>query len=258
MNPGIIPVGESFWNIRDSFKIAGAVDIGTQASLVQLGSGNFVFLDSCSLSTESKIKIDKLTDGGKKVEAIINLHPFHTLKVSEMHSYYPGALLYGTSRHREVLPELPWEELCSEDKALHALYADDLAFSVPEGVHFYTDNQQIHFSSVLSYHAVSKTIHVDDTLMFTPYPRVLSALGFKDRLSLHPTLPFALEKNKKSADQFRRWGQSLVSEWEDATNLCAAHTAPLLNEKDLADRILKALKNVEWVLKFHQLRYGLS
>lgn len=257
MSLGIIPIGDNFWNIRDSFKIVGTVDIGTQASLVRLGNGNFVFLDSCSLSPESKAKIDKLTDGGKKIEAIINLHPFHTLKVAEMHSYYPDALLYGTSRHFKVLPELPWEELCSEDEALHALYADDLLFSVPEGVHLYTDNEQIHFSSVLSYHPSSKTIHVDDTLMFTTYPVMLSMLGLRDRLSLHPTLPLALEKQRNSAGQFRRWLLTLVDEWGDATNLCAAHTAPLLNEKKLGERILKALKNVEWLLKLHQLRYGL-
>ena len=45
----ILQVADDFWNIRGSFRIAGLIDVGTQASLVRLANGNFVFLGAYSL-----------------------------------------------------------------------------------------------------------------------------------------------------------------------------------------------------------------
>jgi hypothetical protein len=42
----IITVAEGFWNFRGSFRIAGILDVGTQAALVRLASGRYVLLDS--------------------------------------------------------------------------------------------------------------------------------------------------------------------------------------------------------------------
>ena len=52
MKDRIVHVSPDFWNIRGSFKIAGVVDIGTQASLVRLTGGGFAFLDAYSLGSE--------------------------------------------------------------------------------------------------------------------------------------------------------------------------------------------------------------
>ena len=42
-----------------------------------------------------------------------------------MHELYPQARLYGTERHTERFPKLPWEVVRSEDPELHEWYADD-------------------------------------------------------------------------------------------------------------------------------------
>ena len=113
MSGQFIRVSEGFWNIRGSFKIAGVIDVGTQASLVRLTSGKFVL-----------------------IEAILNLHPFHTVHVRKLHGLYPHAALYGTARHVSRFPDLPWAKVCTEGSELHQRYAEDFDFSVPRGVEF--------------------------------------------------------------------------------------------------------------------------
>lgn len=256
----IIQVADDFWNIRGSFKIGGVVDIGTHASLVRIEEGRFVFLDSLTLTEEVAAEVAALTDGGEAVEAILNLHPFHTVHVQAMHEAFPQAALYGTQRHLSRFKDLPWETLKTEDAALHERYADSFDFSIPAGVDFISSNPNLHFSSVLVMHKASATIHVDDTLMFSRLPGFVNSLGIKNPLLFHPTLSRTLEKRAGAASDFRQWGEGLIDAWGDAKNLCAAHTAPLLaaevGNQSIADRIRNALKKVEKTLQRHERKYG--
>lgn len=259
MESKIIELDDDFWNIRGSFKIGGIVDIGTQASLVRRANGKFVFLDSCALSPASLQKINALTDGGKDIEAILNVHPFHTVHVTSMHERYPHASLYGTARHREKFPELPWQSACTEDAELQSLFAEDFDFSVPSGVDFISANDNIHFSSVLVFHRASKTIHVDDTLMLMRLP-VISWLGKGRLLSFHPTLAKALQRRAGAAQDFRQWAEQLAESWQAAENLCAAHMTIMKGRsnsgKSISLRVLGALDRVEKVLAAHERKYG--
>jgi len=88
---GVVQISDDFWNIRGSYKVRGLVEIGTHVSLVRLGSGRFVFLDSYSLEGPAREFVDALTDGGEDLEAVINLHPFHTMHVRRMHALYRAA-----------------------------------------------------------------------------------------------------------------------------------------------------------------------
>jgi len=85
---------------------------------VKLGSGNFVFLDAYAFDACQQEAINSII-GDASVEAILNLHPFHTVNVERMHELYPCAKLYGTARHRHRFPNLPWESECTEHDALH-------------------------------------------------------------------------------------------------------------------------------------------
>ena len=254
----MIEIDDGFWNIRGSFKVGGVVEIGTQASLVRLSDGDFVLLDTCLLSPEVGTEIDQLTDGGKRIKAILNLHPFHTVYVKKMHERFPDAALYGTSRHLSKLPELPWQPLCTEDPELHQLFDEDFKFSVPKGVDFVSANENIHFSSVMAFHPTSKTIHVDDTLVFSELPDVMGLVGYRNVLSFHPTLLMALQKREAAAEEFEVWARELADKWREAENIVAAHTAPLIGKNSVGasiqDRIIKALHNVKWVLAGHKLR----
>jgi len=255
----IVQVAENFWNIRGSFRIGGVVDIGTHASLVRLASGDFLFLDSYAMSETLIEEINVILDGGE-IEAILNLHPFHTVHVQRMHELYPEARLHGTQRHLDRFPDLPWEEVRCEDQELHEWYSEDLDFTIPRGVDFISANENVHFASVLAYHRASDTIHVDDTLMYIRLPRLLGLVGLRDRMSFHPTLTMALEKREGAAAEFREWATEFTEAWGDAENLCAAHSGYLLAETNrgasIRERIRKARGRCELLLRTHELRYG--
>jgi hypothetical protein len=253
LRTSMLRVADDFLNIRGSFKVGGLIDIGTQCSLVRRASGRFVFLDSYTLRGAVERDVDALTNGGKDVEAILNLHPFHTVHVRAMHHRYPKAKLYGTARHLSRFPDLPWEKTRTEQTRLHTLFEEDFEFSVPRGVDFISANENVHFSSVLVFHRASRTIHVDDTLMYVRLPLPIRALGFRDILAFHPTLRQALERRKGAGQDFRDWAEDLAEGWWDAENLCAAHTTALTAARNqgasLHDRILAALDKVSAILR---------
>ncbi|MFZ1864018.1 MAG: hypothetical protein WAU39_07345 [Polyangiales bacterium] len=260
MRSTIRQIAPDFWNIRGSFKIAGLIDVGTQVSLVRRGNGRFVLLDAYSLPDEVDREVRSLTNGGKDIEAIVNVHPFHTIHVRSMHERFPAARLYGTARHRALFPELPWETTCAEDPELHALFAGDFEFSVPRGVDFISHDDKVHFSSVLVFHRSSGTIHVDDTLMYVRFPTVVRWVGLTDLVRFHPTLARALEKRPGAASDFRSWATELATRWRDAKNLCAAHTATLTAGQNrgpsIEARIHEALDKVVRTLDEHQRKYS--
>ncbi len=177
-----------------------------------------------------------------------------------MHERYPNAKHYGTARHLSKLPELEWQALRTEDPELHSLFAQELDFSVPRGVDFISDDENVHFSSVLAYHRASRTIHVDDTLMYIRLPLLMRFFGLTDAMSFHPTLSKVLEKREGAVDDFNQWAEELAEQWQDAENLCAAHTATLMvnddSETSIHDRILKALAKVQSTLKSHERKFS--
>jgi hypothetical protein len=258
MSSKIIQISDNFWNIRGSFKVAMVIDIGTQASLVKLANGKFVFLDSYTLSGPALKKVDRLTNNGKDVVAVLNLHPFHTLHVKWMFERYPEAKHYGTARHLAKFPDLDWQSSRTEDAETQALFAGDFEFSIPRGVEFISDDENIHFSSVLVYHPASNTIHVDDTLMYIRLPLLMRFFGLPNAFSFHPTLAKVLEKREGAVHDFRLWANQLADNWKDAKNLCAAHTAALQtkeNETSIRDHIIEALSKVESKLASHERKY---
>lgn len=259
MTSEIHKISNDFWNIRGDFKIASVLNIGTHCSLVKRKNGKFVLLDAYTLPDAIKAQVDAKTNNGDDIEALINLHPFHTLHVNKAHAQYPQAKLYGTQRHLDKFPNLPWQPELSESQECAALFAEDLLFSIPEGVDFISHNEHLHCSSVLAYHKASKTIHSDDTLMYLPLPFPLSMLK-KPEVSFHPTLSKTLHKRTGAAREFRLWATQLAQEWSEAENLCAAHSASLLkSDKSAAtieEHILNALRKVEKVLRNHESKYA--
>lgn len=255
-----IEIAPGFWNLRGSFRVGGLLDIGTHVSLIRRRNGKFLFLDSYTLSDKQAQAVETITGGSQHIEAILNLHPFHTIHVPHMHKQYPQAKLYGTARHVDKFPTLPWDAARCEHASLHRKFAKDLEFSVPRGVDFVSDNGNVHFSSVLALHPATQTIHVDDTLMYIRMPLPMRLIGMPDALNFHPTLAQALQKRAGAAQDFRRWAKELIEHWGDARNLCAAHTATLAAKSNpgapIRARLTKALAKVEGTLKAHERKYG--
>lgn len=257
MTGRLTEIGAGFWRVSGDFKLGGIVNLGTQASLVRLADGNFVFLDSYTLPDAVKTEVDILTDNGRKLTAILNLHPFHTLHCEWMHRAYPDAALYGTARHHRKLPDLPWQDQKCESGVLEEAFGNDFAFSIPRGVPLVCEDEAVHFSSILALHRASGTIHVDDTLVYLDKGFPLSLLPVIGRVAFHPTLDKALEPRPGSADEFREWAIALGIEWADAKRIAAAHNAVReLGPEEFPQLIGEALGRVKTVLESHRSEYG--
>ncbi len=249
----VAQIAEGFWNIRGSFRVLGVVDIGTHTSLTRLSSGGFALLDSYPLTGAVAQTVMQLTGGGDRVEAIINLHPFHTVHVEAVARTFPNAKLYGTSRHAARFVRLPWAPERRESEAFAERFAADFDFMVPKGVRFVPDNQNLHFASVLAFHRASQTLHVDDTLNWMPAP-------FGARLGFHPTLAAVLERRPGAATEFRAWAQDLVARCRTVEHICVAHAraARVEGADRISAQVQSALHRVEKVLRGHEARFGVA
>lgn len=246
-----------FWNFRGSFKIAKVVDIGTQMSLVRRANGRFIALDSYALADEDTAQLLALTEQGRLVDAIINLHPFHTLHCNALRAVLPDARLIGTRRHHAQLPGLTWDPGCIEDASTQAEFADDLAFSVPCGVDFISADDSVHVASVLVRHRASGIVHVDDTINVLKPPALLSAVLPAPRLRFHPMLAKALQKRPGAADEYATWARDLARTWAGTPIVCTAHSSVRdLSPDGWETEILAALEDVESKLERHRATYG--
>jgi hypothetical protein len=258
MTDKIVKISDTFWNVRGEFRVFGLLNIGTQTSLAKLGNGKFVLLDAYTLQDDIKQQVDSLTNNGVDIEAIINLHPFHTIHVAKIHADYPNAKLYGTQRHLDKLPDLPWQQELTNSSEFATMFSEDFEFSIPRGVDFISNNGHLHFSSVLAYHLASKTIHVDDTLMFLKLPGLFGVLKSPE-VSFHMTLSKTLEQRKGAADDFRLWVAQIAEQWSEAEVLCAAHSETLIvknKSPSIAAMIMIALQREEKTLRHHQQKFG--
>lgn len=245
-----VETGPHFWNIRGSLKLAGVVDVGTQMSVVRLASRRFALLDSYTPDAATLRRLLELTDGGNAVEAILNLHPFHTLHVANLAELFPTAKLYGTERHAVRFPHLPWETARTDSAALAALFAEDFRFSVPKGVDFIPEKQRLHFASVLAFHPASGTLHVDDTLTWSNLPLV-------GGLRFHPSLPGVLQKRPAAVREFRAWLNELRALFREVRSVCPAHMKPLPpSDGQLQQRLDAAIDKIAKVLERHERKYG--
>lgn len=254
----VISISQNFWNVRGDLRIGGVFNVGTHMSLAKRASGKYLLLDACELDAERRAFIDGETNGGEDIEAVLHLHPFHTLFVKSLHAAYPKAKLYGTARHKSRALELPWQPELTNEPACHALFADAFDFSVPRGVDFIPDNPNLHFSSVLAFHRSSRTLHVDDTLCYVRLPKLLRAIK-PDLIGFHPSLSKVLEKRAGAARDFRAWAQELVERLRTIENLCTAHLHVLSSGDTgpaIADRIAAEVEKLEPKLAAHERRYG--
>lgn len=250
-------LAHDFWNLRGTFKVGGLLDVGTQLSVVRRANGRFLVLDSYTPSETQRQALLGLTAGGTLVDAIINVHPFHTLHCEPLHQLLPAARLIGTRRHLHRAPHLPWDPQMIEDVATQADFADDLDFTVPAGLDLVPADDSVHASSVLVRHRRSGIVHVDDTLTVLAAPGVLGKWLPQSRLKFHPTLSRALQPRAGAAEAFDRWARALAERWAGTPFVCAAHSAVReLPANGWRDEMLNALHNVQGALHRHRRRYG--
>ena len=238
MSEKIHDLGSGFWNIRGDFRIGGVINIGTQCSLVKLESGKFIFLDSYTLTDDIRSKVMGLTNDGKDVEAVLNLHPFHTIHCAQMAKDFPQAVFYGSSRHKQKVADVSWSDDLVESRAVAQRYPE-LEFSLSQGIYYIHANEMIHAGSLLAYHPASKSLHVDDTFM-SPPTKLLGKL--LPEIMLHPTTKKALEDNSNAGKEYCDWASNLAHDWREVRNFCAAHSYLVrFKEGEFEKSLLKAV-----------------
>lgn len=246
-------LAEDFWNFRGHHRIAGVLDVGTQMSLVRRANGRFLLLDSFAVDEDDRATLLALTGNGDLVEAIINVHPFHTLHCYSMHQLLPRARMIGTRRHQQKAPTVRWDTAVIEDPGTQQQFREDLDFSIPAGMDMVTSDERVHAASVLVRHRRSSIVHVDDTLNVLAAPGWLGKVLPQSRLKFHPMLGKALRPVPEAADAFANWARSLAAQWADTPAVCAAHSAVrTLPQGGWQREVLRALADVEPLLERHR------
>lgn len=246
-----------FWNIRGRHRIGGVLEVGTHMSVVRRQNGRFVVVDGCPLDGAQREALLVLTGKGALVQAVVHVHPFHTLHVEDTHRLFPAAKLYGTARHRDQSPALPWVgdpvETWDEEHPL----ADLFELSVPGGVEFVCPDERVHVASVLVRTRDSGIVHVDDTLNVIAAPGALGRLLPQSALRMHPMLGRALRPQAGAADAYAAWARALAARWGETPVVCAAHSAVrMLPAGGFARELEAALERVARTLDRHRARYG--
>lgn len=172
----------------------GILDIGNQCALVKLQSGRFILLDSYTLTGAVRKQVMALTNDGQDIEAVLNVHPFHTVHCAQVAKDFPQATFYGSSRHPKQVPEVQWADDLVESDAVAQRYPE-LEFSLPQGIYYISPDESVHAGSLLVFHPASQSIYVDDTFEISPsklFDAVLPELGLhpttKKRLKMSPML----------------------------------------------------------------------
>ncbi|CAF1453995.1 unnamed protein product [Adineta steineri] len=219
-------IGPGFWNIRGRFKMfCQKVDIGTQMSIIQLSNGNFVVFDTIELDDHLKKQIDKLTNNGDLIEGVIGTHPFHTRSFLSFYKAYPQIAYYGTPRHLRQMPQIPWlGDL--QDCNVRQKWEPDVEMRITAGGEFV--NPQFgssHLMSVFIYHPASRTLHVNDTIMYTDrFNQFLKLFGKSDGIMIfHTSIKnCGLHPTADAPYLFRDWMRNMLNDWP-FDNICCAH-----------------------------------
>jgi len=227
MNDEIYDLGAGFWSIRGSFIKNGIIDIGVQCALIKRPSGRFIFLDSYTLTGDLRQQVMALTNEGRDVEAVLNVHPFHTVHCAQMAQDFPQATFYGSSRHPQQVPEVSWADDLVESDAVAERYPE-LQFSIPKGIHYIAPDENVHASSLLVYHPASQSIYVDDTFEIPP-SKLFNAV--QPNLGLHPTTKKALKTEQNAGKHYCDWAVDLAHEWRNVRHFCGAHSGLMVFEE---------------------------
>lgn len=250
-------LAESFWNLRGPHRVGGVLDVGTHMSVVRRANGRFVVVDGCPLDAAQRAALLTLTGDGTQVDAVVHVHPFHTLHVDAVHRLFPSAALYGTARHRRQAPALPWSQAPVEDWGADHPLADVFDLTVPDGVKFVCPDERVHVASVLVRHRHSGIVHVDDTLNVIAAPGPLRRLLPQSSLRMHPMLARALRPEAGAADAYAAWARALAKRWDGTRIVCAAHSAVRrLDAGGFAREMDAALARVSGTLDRHRARFG--
>ena len=124
---------------------------------------------------------------------------------------------------------------------------------IPDGAEFENPKEGDHFSSVLVFHAASKTVHVDDTILFVHKPGFILRCAGK----VHGNMEFwdlkkGLRKTESSPLEFKSWVERLLHDW-DFDNIVTAHTGNKIGgaKEQLRELLSQSVPTLEKLSREH-------
>ncbi|KAJ3113143.1 hypothetical protein HDU96_003738 [Phlyctochytrium bullatum] len=220
-------IAPGFFNLRAPLTFMfGLVDVGTQMSFVKLNNGRILVIDTVELTPETKAEVDALTNNGELIDGVLGTHPYHTLYFRSFHKHYPNARFYGTPRHLRLFPEIPWAGDLN-DAATRAKWEPEVEMRIPDGSEFVNPlpEKTNHFNNVFVFHKASRTIHVDDTILYFNQPGMLMRFAgiSHGQMAFHPSLTGpGLHPTEEAPKQFLCWMEKMIKDW-DFDNIASAH-----------------------------------
>jgi len=253
-----VEIAPGFWHCRAPFVLKKGPlsdDIKTHMSVCRLSSGKFVCIDAVKLAQEAKAELDQLTDNGNELEAVFHTHPFHSVAIASFHVCYPSSSTrkwFGCPRHLAMFTvdegknPITWsgDLRCCE---VRKMYEPDVAMQIPAGSEFVDPKPPTsnHFSTVFVLHRSSKTLHVDDCIMYFDKPSALMRLFGKKchSMEFHNSIcgP-GLYPTEQAPMDFKNWLSKLLDEWE-IDHIVAAHMGNCYNNGN--DKLRKCLDDAE-------------
>jgi len=219
-----IKIGPNFWNVRGDFKVLYVVNIHTQMSVIKLQSGKFLLIDTIDLTDDLKSALDRMTNNGALIEAIVGTHPFHTTYFKKFYDAYPSAPFYGTPRHLRMIQDVQWKGDLLDEK-IRNKWAPEVEIRIPDGAEFVDPKPEStnHFAAAWVYHKESGTIHVDDTVVYADEDSIaLRIFGIKKGdMMFHPSINSGLKQYEKAPYEFRDWVLRILKEWNFDNIVCA-------------------------------------
>ncbi|KAL0484418.1 pheT, partial [Acrasis kona] len=165
-----------------------------------------------------------LTDGGRIIESVIGTHSFHTTHFEAFHKSYPDADYYGTPRHLKNIKKIDWKGDLS-DPSTRRKWNPDVEIRITEGSEFINPYPSNRLSSAWVFHKPSKTIHINDTVMYAEDPGFLfRMIGVKkQKMTIHPSIHgYGLKDHPEAPFEFRDFVNKAIIDW-DFDNMVMAH-----------------------------------
>lgn len=247
----LITIGTNFWNLRASFYILHFIDIGTHMSFIKLSSGRFLVVDTCEVPPTAKTAIDVLTENGNLIDAVIGTHPFHTMYFKPFHKMYPNVRYFGCPRHLRNV-DIPWAGNLLDH--LNDWQAEGVQMRVPDGADIDPVDQNNHLSSVFVFHQESKTIHIDDTVVYhekNPGFVLRCAGAHAGKMSFWSGgLKKGLKNTKEAPGEFKNFIQGVINDW-DFDNIVTAHLGNKIGggKAQLQETLNNATSTLEHIAK---------
>eukprot|EP01038_Epipyxis_sp_PR26KG_P012191 gene12191-16332_t len=234
-------------------KQGGLVNVGVQMSFIRLSNGRYLIIDTISVTNEAKAEIDHLTESGSLIEAVIATHPFHTLYFKPFQKIYPGVNMYGTPRHIRNIPDVKWEGDVNDEVVRKMWENEGIFMRIPDGAEFVSPVENNHFSGVFVFHSASRTIHINDTIMYIVNPTCLMRFAglTHGKMFIHNFTSFY--PNADAPYQFKSFLEKLINDW-DFDNLCCGHSGNKLG--GAKHQLIEVIKTAEPEFQKASMKYS--